>query len=741
MIESILIQNEASYGCPGETLSGLSKFNFLYGSNGTGKTTISRIIADEAAFSDCRIVWQGDIGLEPLVYNRDFVEKNFNQSSELKGIFTLGEKDKDILEQIQDAKDTLSSIEEGGLKLKNTLVGEDGNGGKKAELERLESEFEEKCWKLKQKHDDELQGAFVGVRGKKSAFKIKLLSEAENNSTELKEITDLENRAGTVFEGTPQTETTIPALNYENLIRLESAPILIKKIIGKEDVDIAAMIQKLSNSDWVKQGRKFYDTNDNVCPFCQQKIESSFTDSLNAYFDEAFEKDIAAIDTLLSNYKTYSERLQLSLQSALENPSKFLDAEKLKVEKEILDSRITINLHKIEKKQAESSQSVDLNSLKNVLTEIDILIDSTNTSTREHNKMVSNLAQEKKTLTAQVWKYLLEKGIKDDLATYRSRKKDLQKSFGNLNTQIEQKRKEYKEQDAKIKKLEKNTTSIQPTIDEINNLLKSFGFTGFSLVRSEKDRFYKIQRPDGTDAQETLSEGEKSFITFLYFYHLLKGSETETGMTTDRVVVFDDPVSSLDSDILFIVSSLIRGLFDEVRNDHGHIKQIFVLTHNIYFHKEITFNPRRNKAFNEETFWMIRKPDQLTKIIQYDTNPIKTSYELLWIEVQKTDHSNLSIQNSMRRILENYFTILGGMDPDDICEKFEGKDKLICRSLFSWINAGSHSAHDDLYISVDDSSIDRYLQVFKQIFIKTKHEAHYHMMMSGPPETGSITAS
>lgn len=69
----------------------------------------------------------------------------------------------------------------------------------------------------------------------------------------------------------------------------------------------------------------------------------------------------------------------------------------------------------------------------------------------------------------------------------------------------------------------------------------------------------------------------------------IKGSNSESGMTSDRVVVFDDPVSSLDSEILFIVSSLIKGIFEEIRNGTGHIKQVFMLTHNVYFHKEVTF--------------------------------------------------------------------------------------------------------------------------------------------------------
>ncbi|MCH8881390.1 MAG: AAA family ATPase [Planctomycetes bacterium] len=298
-------------------------------------------------------------------------------------------------------------------------------------------------------------------------------------------------------------------------------------------------------------------------------------------------------------------------------------------------------------------------------------------------------------------------------------------------SQIAAKGKAKKEKEVEIRELEKVTTSIQPTIDEINGILGSFGFNSFALAKADGDRFYKIVRPDGTDARETLSEGERNFITFLYFYHLLKGSESETGMTTDRVVVFDDPVSSLDSDVLFTVSTLIKGLFEKVRKGSGYIKQIFVLTHNIYFHKEVSFNKRRSNdgVMNEETFWTVRKSNDVSVLESHKTNPIKTSYELLWMEVRNRDRSNLLIQNTLRRILEYYFTILGQADPDKLCSYFEGEDKLRCKSLFSWVNAGSHSISDELYVSVDAASVDKYLAVFRQVFEKTGHIAHYEMMM------------
>ncbi len=258
----------------------------------------------------------------------------------------------------------------------------------------------------------------------------------------------------------------------------------------------------------------------------------------------------------------------------------------------------------------------------------------------------------------------------------------------------------------------------------------SFGFTGFKIAKSQNDGYYSIIRPDGSEAEKTLSEGEQSFVTFLYFYHLLKGSTSESGMTEDRIVVIDDPVSSLDSDILFIVSSLIKRVFGEVRADAGHIKQVFVLTHNVYFHKEITFNQKRTSvAMNEETFWIVKKTDHGSVAEKHSDNPIKTSYELLWNEVKDENRSILTIQNTLRRILEYYFKMLGNISNDEISEKFEGKEKQVCGTLFSWVNDGSHSVCDDLYVSCDASMVDTYLDVFKNIFKKSGHISHYNMMM------------
>ena len=731
MIESITIANIATYAGAPEELAGLSRFNFLYGSNGTGKTTVSRVIANETIFPSCKVTWKGGTKLQSMVYNHDFVDRNFHQPAELKGVFTLGKKQKDTLTKIETAKTEQDALTAKIENLNQALTSADGTAGKRVELAVLESAFKEKCWTLKQKLDGQhAQGAFKGCMGSKDSFRTKILQEHSSNAATLLPQADLEKKAESIFGPTPTVEATVPAADTAKLLSHEADPILKKRVIGKDDVDIAAMIKKLGNSDWVREGRAFYDVNEEVCPFCQQETTAALGRSLNEYFDEAFVTDSRAIDDLATNYATDATRLQQQLATIIASPSKFIDVEKLKAEKELLDTKITLNNQRIAGKKKEASQVVELESLANVTTAVKTLIDDANIQVAAHNKMVANLATERTTLISQVWKFALEE-LKTDFDAFKTAKDGLDKAITAMTGQIEKATEERRKKTAEIRELEKQTTSVQPTIDGINELLSSFGFQGFKLAKTASGTSYKLVRADGSDAKATLSEGEKTFVTFLYFYYLLKGSESDSGMTTDRIVVFDDPVSSLDSDILFIVGSLIKSVFDEVREGTGHIKQVFVLTHNVYFHKEVTFNPDRRKvAMGEETFWVVRKSDLVSKIEKHNTNPIKTSYELLWSEVRRTDRSNLTIQNTLRRILENYFKILGGVDPDKICGMFEGKEKLICKSLFSWVNDGSHFAHDDLYVSIDSSMVETYLKVFREIFKKSDHLAHYKMMMA-----------
>jgi wobble nucleotide-excising tRNase len=347
--------------------------------------------------------------------------------------------------------------------------------------------------------------------------------------------------------------------------------------------------------------------------------------------------------------------------------------------------------------------------------------------------MVANLASERDRLSEDVWAFLAHTEIVGTYKIYYGKLEAEQKAIGSLTAKIAKAKEDREICEETVRQLEKTVTSIQPTVNEINRLLRGFGFRSFSL-EAMSGNLYRLCRQDGSNAQETLSEGERSFITFLYFFHLLKGSTSEAGLSTDRVVVFDDPVSSLDSDVLFIVSSLIKQTLEEARAKTGSIKQVFVLTHNVYFFKEVVFDAARSgdAPKHYETFWTIRKVNDVSSVLRHQSVPIKTSYELLWTPLREPNLADQSLQNNMRRILEHYFRILGGVNFDDIASKFEGGEKLICRSLLSWVHDGSHSIPDDLFHSLDESAMQRYITVFQAVFIRMGHANHYNMMMGIP---------
>lgn len=732
MIESLSIANTATYGLKPQVLDCLARFNFLFGTNGAGKTTITKVIANPGAHPHCAVAWKKGTPLESMVYNRDFIERNFNAAPRLKGIFTLGEQDIANLDAIAAKKAEHDGIVKTIEQLTNTLQGQDQKSGKKGELADLEAHIKSKCWDQKQKHDGDFSEAFTGARNNSEKFKDRVLAELASNNAELKSLDYLRHKAKTVFGATPVVEVAVPGLGPADIVGHESNPILAKKVIGKEDVDIAELIQRLGNSDWVKQGQVFYERSKPTCPFCQQKVRESFEANLSSYFDETFAKDTKAIADLQAAYARDADALRGKLKAVVDGGSRFMDMEAFEAERSAIEARLATNALLLVNKAKEPSLPAHLEPMSQLLAAASKLIASANAAVATHNEIAKNITKERADLTKQVWKHILEVELKAELAAYAGKRDGLNAAIAKLGAQIQDVNTSKTAKSKEIKELEKSATSIEPTIEGINSLLKSFGFRNFTIDKADDGPFYKLVRADGSDAKDSLSEGERSFVTFLYFFHLLKGSES--GTTADRVVVFDDPVSSMDSDVLFIVSSLIKSLFDPVRKNIGGIKQIFVLTHNVYFHKEVTYTSDRgdDAKSGERSYWTVRKGADGAAVERYNSNPIKTSYDLLWEELRRPEKSPLTVQNTMRRILENYFKILGRMDFDWICDQFDGQQKAMCRSLLAWVNDGSHFSHDDAFYAFDQASIATNLEIFKQVFEKCGQKSHYDMMMGSP---------
>lgn len=729
LIENIHLANQGAYDATGTKLEGLKKLNFIFGSNGSGKTTISRVIEGSGTFPGCQTTWTGGSPLETRVYNKDFVEKHFDAESSIKGIYTFGEN-VEVAEKIKTLKGESDSIKAKLDGLRKNLSGEDGNSGKKKEREVIAAQLLQDVWDAKGKFSD-LKDAFAGLNSDKKKFRDRYLIEASSNVATVRDIAELREDAATVFSGSLTEARILPNQDSSKISVLESSTILKKKIIGKEDVDISALIEKLGNSDWVQQGRQYFDQLEDQCPFCQQKTDAAFRQSLEAYFDESYISDLAAIDKLLADYTEAARELMTAYSVSDIVESSYLEREAFDKDVAALRLALDSNVEHVSAKRKEPSTPATLIDTAPLLAAVNAHIVTANKKVKANNDTIDNLAARRKELTSQIWRRLLEdtKAIYDK---FKGKYGGLGKAIASLESQIEAEIKNFDGKQEEIEENERKITSIKPTIDAINKLLKSFGFSNFHLVESSGGGFYEVKRADGSDAKRTLSEGEKSFITFLYFYYLVGGSFSSSGGTNDRIVVFDDPVSSLDADILFIVCNLIKKVVSEMRSDTSPIKQVFVLTHNVYFHKEVTFDKNRDglgTALKDETFWVVRKTSQRSELWSSKENPIKSSYELLWREVRRKPPSDTAIQNVMRRILEHYFKFYGGMKPETIIEKFDGKDKMICSTLLSWVNDGSHFATDDLYTACDPGQVDRYLIVFQRIFEESDHGGHFRMMM------------
>lgn len=740
MIHEIRINPPVATYREAAVLNDLRRINFIFGSNGVGKTTISRVIEQAVGHQHCQLVWQHQNPLQVMVYNRDFVQRNFEQSPNLAGVFTLGENQVQAEQEIARLQKELDKHTDDINKLNVHLAGVDGERGKKAELLLLETQLKESCWQQKQRYDEFFQVAFTGFRASAERFKEKVLSEHQSNTADLLTFDVLNEKAKTVFDDAVQGVSLLNSLDTKVFNDLHETQVLNKSVVGNEDVDIGGLIKHLGNSDWVKQGMHYHAAEPSICPFCQQSTPESFAQSLQEFFSDTYANELKTIELLHQSYQQLTHQILQFAEENLNIQNHFLDRDLYAAHFQTLNDLLQLNISLLSKKMAEPSLKIELHPVEERLSELQSIITTANTLSFEHNQIVANRTAVKSLLTQQIWRFVVNE-LSTTLSQYLKNKDRLTRAISGMEASIAAKYAQLANFKAELHQWQRQATSTLPTVTAINQLLISFGFLSFSISTSEDQRHYQIVRANGADASRSLSEGEKTFITFLYFYYLIKGSTHTDSVSSPRVVVFDDPISSLDSDILYIVSSLIKGIIAECRSDQAQIKQVFLLTHNVYFHKEITYNPRRpaNAVLSDETFWLVKK-SQSSSVVRCSENPIRSAYELLWDDVKKNNISSVSLQNTLRRILENYFTMWGGMKKDEICGLFDGREKLICQSLFSWVNDGSHSIHDDLYINQGPQTNAAYLNVFKQIFIKANQIGHYNMMVGQSDALGEQIA-
>lgn len=734
MIKSIIMKNCVPY--TDEILEDCQKINFVFGPNGSGKSTISTFLAGDKSIrlQDSSIEWASADHETIYVYNRAFKLNNLVQA--IPGVFTMGSATIEEIKHVEDLKKDL-------FKKKEKWNGYCTSYNRKIEEDKpnCENRFKDVAWaQILKKNEVVFQRAFDGFRNSKEKFVRELIKRIDNPTGSVCDFDDLKNRAKTVFSSSSERcgRLNLDIQKQKKLIEeIHRNPIWKNVIVGNDDVDISALIRELNSSPWVDQGRKYIRTGSNICPFCQQEtITEEFKAKLESFFDDEYKRKVSLMKKLRDEYRCCADQIITAVEEVVHNEQAIrigkLDIVLYSSKKDLLSSICNDNESKFDSKIAEPGIKVVISDLSSFIKEIEDLLEAANNEIDKHNQLVSDLENQVKLLTDDIWKTCIHEA--DALISdYKKEISSIEKAIKGISKQKDELKIEIDDLEKEINEKGKNITSVQPTIDEINRSLKAYGYTNFSIQPARgSDNQYCIVREDGSSAEATLSEGEETFLSFLYFMQITKGSLERDKVAEKKIIVLDDPISSLDSTILYVVSAMVKDLEKNIRRNSGDVTQLFVLTHNVFFHKEVSFIDGRTKGYNDTRYWMIQKTDGESKIKPFGTtNPISTSYELLWLELQNDSKQSLiSIQNTMRRIIENYFSILGSRYDDRIIDKFETlEEKTIARSLLYWVNDGSHSIYDDLYIDQYTDAIPKYKNVFKQIFIVTGNLAHYNMMM------------
>lgn len=734
MIKAIKMNNCVPY--QHAEISDCKKINYIFGANGSGKSTIGSFLSGvtDSRFDGSSIEWTSEIHEKIAVYNKAFRIANLQQ--DMKGIFTLGNATIDDIKVLEQMKVNLERQTKDLDKYCSSLQ------IKETEKINKEKQFKENAWaQILKKNEKAFQKAFEGFRSSKDRFIIELNQRISDARGTVCKQTDLLRRAQTLYASKIERQSKF-VLDIEKLMetisQIQNDSIWSTVIAGSKDVDIAALINELGNTSWVGQGRQYLHANSKKCPFCQQEtITDEFRRKLESFFNTEYKQKTERLGMLQQEYQKLSNLILDLIEATVSGKDDSVQTGHLNLEvftakKDLLKATFISNTREMEKKSTKPEEKITISDVSSLVSEIRKMLDDANVLIDAHNALIDKRDTEEIVLRDDIWATCIHEAD-GFIKAYQRDISNINKALAGIKKARDSKKAEVDKLEFEVEEKAKHITSVRPAIDEINRFLKAYGFTDFSIQPAkDKENYYCITRDDGTLASNTLSEGEETFLTFLYFMQNAKGSTNQAHVADKKIIVLDDPISSLDSTILYVVGSIVKDLSGKIRKGEGDVTQLFVLTHNVFFHKEASFIDGRTKEISDVNYWIIRKNNSVAEIDAYKTkNPISSSYELLWRELKDNSRASLiSVQNIMRRIIESYFGILGGRRDDCLLKKFENSEEMmIAKSLLYWINDGSHSIPDDLFIDLGTDIVPRYNKVFKDLFVKSGHLAHYNMMM------------
>jgi len=329
------------------------QINFIFGSNGCGKSTVSSFLAgvSDPRFASCTIDWENENHETIHVYNRDFRRDNFRQT--IPGIFTMGSSAIEDLKEIEQLKEEHQLRREEYEKKTNVLK------QKKEEKGAREEQFKDEAWdQILKKNEAEFQKAFEGFRNSKQRFKQELIKRINTPKGKICDRQVLIDRASTLYTSKPErcSRFSIDIQSWlDEIAEIRTDEIWSTIIAGNKDVDISALIDELQNLSWVNQGRQYLRKDSKICPFCQREtITDGFRKDLEAFFGNEYKKRVQRMESLMSDYSEAANHIIMALDEQLGNKESIkigkLDYELYKMKEMILNQLFADHKVKMQEK-------------------------------------------------------------------------------------------------------------------------------------------------------------------------------------------------------------------------------------------------------------------------------------------------------------------------------------------------------------------------------------------------------
>ena len=552
------------------------RYNLIYGWNGSGKTTISRLLRALEARStppmgkvtiglDGRDV-RGDefaqVTLPVRVFNRDFMAESVFPvgGGDLPPIFVLGK------ENVEKQKD-VDRLKGDKAKAESHLL------SSQTKNRDAEKAFEKLCVDRARLIKDTLRSSGSNPYNNyhKSDFQGEAQKMAADGNAASCRLTDEQReRLLAQHRATPKPkvqEVTYALPNFDALIGSLSQ--LLTTTV------VSAAIQALKDdptlAEWTRKGLGLHREREaDRCLFCEQPLPKGRLAALEAHFSAQYEQFMQRLDQLIG-------QLQASLRTAseLRLPNKAELYDDLAAEFQTAETELRAALDAVQgflngavqaltdkKHRAFEPVALELQA-----PQVDAeVVEKLNTVIRKHNQACDDFQGR----VDDARKRLALDMIAAELVEFVRLRDAVQQTAADEQAAAQ----EVQRLDAEITLLEREIVEHRQPAQELNGDLHKY--LGHDELRLEiKDTGYTITR-NGVPAL-ALSEGEMTAIALLYF---LKGLQDRRFDVKQGVVVLDDPVSSLDANALYLAFGFIR----ERTQDAG---QLIILTHNFAFFRQV----------------------------------------------------------------------------------------------------------------------------------------------------------